>query len=79
MSITMKRNIHTSGLSAFFPFSSPFLDIENEGILLLGLNKKIKDYSLSFLEAGSKSFHARSNMFSKAPAKKGVFTQTPTS
>src|SRR3989344_2977766 len=34
----MKRNIHTKGLSAFFPFSSPFLDIEAEGILL-GLNK----------------------------------------
>jgi len=34
----MKRNIHTKGLSAFFPFSSPFLDIESEGILL-GLNK----------------------------------------
>ena len=37
-SLKVKRNIHTKGLSAFFPFSSPFLDVENEGILL-GLNK----------------------------------------
>ena len=37
-SLQIKRNIHTQGLSAFFPFSSPFLDIEDDGILL-GLNK----------------------------------------
>ena len=36
--LKVRRNIHTVGLSAFFPFSSPFLDIENEGVLL-GLNK----------------------------------------
>jgi conjugal transfer ATP-binding protein TraC len=36
--LKIKRNIHTEGLSAFFPFSSPFLDIDNDGILL-GLNK----------------------------------------
>jgi hypothetical protein len=36
--LRIKRNIHTEGLAAFFPFSSPFLDIENEGVLL-GLNK----------------------------------------
>ena len=36
--IKLKRNIHTEGLSAFFPFSSPFLDIQDGGILL-GLNK----------------------------------------
>jgi len=36
--LKVKRNIHTTGLSAFFPFSSPFLDVENNGILL-GLNK----------------------------------------
>ncbi len=36
--LNFKRNIHTEGLAAFFPFSSPFLDIENDGILL-GLNK----------------------------------------
>lgn len=34
----IKRNIHTEGLAAFFPFSSPFLDIQNEGVLM-GLNK----------------------------------------
>lgn len=34
----IKRNIHTEGLAAFFPFSSPFLDIQNQGVLL-GLNK----------------------------------------
>ncbi len=34
----IKRNVHTEGLAAFFPFSSPFLDVENDGILL-GLNK----------------------------------------
>ncbi len=36
--LNVKQNIHTQGLSAFFPFSSPFLDIEHDGILL-GLNK----------------------------------------
>jgi len=36
--LEVKRNIHTEGLAAFFPFSSPFLDIENDGILL-GWNK----------------------------------------
>src|SRR3989338_1820081 len=36
--LAVKRNIPTIGLSAFFPFSSPFLDIEHDGILL-GLNK----------------------------------------
>lgn len=36
--LKIDRNIHTEGLAAFFPFSSPFLDIEDDGILL-GLNK----------------------------------------
>ena len=36
--LKIERNIHTEGLGAFFPFSSPFLDIEDDGILL-GLNK----------------------------------------
>jgi len=36
--LKIERNIHTEGLGAFFPFSSPFLDIEPDGILL-GLNK----------------------------------------
>jgi hypothetical protein len=36
--LQIKRNIHSEGLAAFFPFSSPFLDIEADGILL-GLNK----------------------------------------
>lgn len=36
--LRINRNIHTEGLAAFFPFSSPFLDIEDDGILL-GLNK----------------------------------------
>jgi type IV secretory pathway VirB4 component len=36
--LKIKRNIHTEGLAAFFPFSSPFLDIDNSGVLL-GLNK----------------------------------------
>lgn len=36
--LQIKRNIHTIGLSAFFPFSSPFLDTDDTGILL-GLNK----------------------------------------
>jgi conjugal transfer ATP-binding protein TraC len=38
-----KQNIHTQGLSAFFPFSSPFLDIDNDGILL-GMNKNNVPY-----------------------------------
>ncbi len=46
-----KRNITTKALSAFFPFTSPFLTLEDEGIML-GLNKNkipyIKDiYGLS--------------------------------
>ncbi|MBI3032047.1 DUF87 domain-containing protein [Candidatus Woesearchaeota archaeon] len=36
--LKIKRNIHTEGLAAFFPFSSPFLDGDDNGILL-GLNK----------------------------------------
>lgn len=36
--LDIKRNIHTEGLGAFFPFSSPFLDIDADGIML-GLNK----------------------------------------
>ncbi|MEK6955718.1 MAG: hypothetical protein AABW52_03590, partial [Nanoarchaeota archaeon] len=36
--LNIKSNIHTEGLSTFYPFSSPYLDIENDGILL-GLNK----------------------------------------
>src|SRR3989338_466533 len=36
--LKIERNIHTEGLAAFFPFSSPFLDIDDDGILL-GLNK----------------------------------------
>ncbi|MCF7859652.1 MAG: DUF87 domain-containing protein [Candidatus Cloacimonetes bacterium] len=33
-----KRNITTHALSAFFPFTSPFLTLENKGVML-GLNK----------------------------------------
>ncbi|MFC1722922.1 VirB4-like conjugal transfer ATPase, CD1110 family [Nanoarchaeota archaeon] len=36
--LDIKRNIHTTGLSAFFPFSSPFLDMDEKGVLI-GLNK----------------------------------------
>ncbi len=34
----IKRNIPTKALSAFFPFTSPFLNFENKGVFL-GLNK----------------------------------------
>ena len=49
--LKIKRNITTHALSAFFPFTSPFLTIENKGVML-GLNKNkvpfIKDiFSLS--------------------------------
>lgn len=37
-SLKLNRNIATEALSAFFPFTSPFLSAEPEGILL-GLNK----------------------------------------
>ncbi len=37
-SLGINRNIHTQGLAAFFPFSSPFLELEDNGTLL-GLNK----------------------------------------
>ncbi|HLC86406.1 MAG TPA: DUF87 domain-containing protein [Candidatus Nanoarchaeia archaeon] len=36
--LKLKRNITTEALSAFFPFTSPFLSCEPEGIML-GLNK----------------------------------------
>lgn len=36
--LKIKRNVTTDALSAFFPFSSPFLTQENEGVML-GLNK----------------------------------------
>lgn len=49
--LKIKRNITTHALSAFFPFTSPFLTLENKGVML-GLNKNkvpfIKDiFSLS--------------------------------
>jgi len=49
--LKIKRNITTQALSAFFPFTSPFLTLENNGVML-GLNKNkvpyIKDiYALS--------------------------------
>ena len=36
--LNINRNITTSGLSAFFPFTSPFLQVDNTGIWM-GLNK----------------------------------------
>ena len=36
--LKVKRNITTSALSAFFPFTSPFLTLEKDGVML-GLNK----------------------------------------
>jgi type IV secretory pathway VirB4 component len=36
--LRIKRNITTSALSAFFPFTSPFLTVEPNGVML-GLNK----------------------------------------
>jgi len=36
--LKIKRNITTQALSAFFPFTSPFLTLENKGVML-GLNK----------------------------------------
>ncbi|MFH1770124.1 MAG: DUF87 domain-containing protein [archaeon] len=49
--LKIKRNITTHALSAFFPFTSPFLTVEENGVML-GLNKNkvpyIKDiYALS--------------------------------
>jgi len=49
--LQIKRNITTQALSAFFPFTSPFLTVEPQGVML-GLNKNkvpyIKDiYALS--------------------------------
>ncbi len=39
----IKRNVTTEALSAFFPFSSPFLTQENNGVML-GLNKNKVPY-----------------------------------
>lgn len=36
--LAIKRNITTDALSAFFPFTSPFLTVEDKGVML-GLNK----------------------------------------
>ncbi len=49
--LKVQRNVTTGALSAFFPFTSPFLKVENDGVML-GLNKNgipfIKDiFSLS--------------------------------
>jgi conjugal transfer ATP-binding protein TraC len=36
--LKVQRNVTTGALSAFFPFTSPFLKVENQGVML-GLNK----------------------------------------
>ncbi len=83
-----QRNITTEALSAFFPFTSKFLDIDNNGILL-GLNKNnipiIKDiYSLGnsngFILASSgfgKSFFAKLLIIRRLMLKTKVFVIDP--
>lgn len=83
-----KRNITTEALSAFFPFTSKFLDIDDNGILL-GLNKNnipiIKDiYSLGnsngFILASSgfgKSFFAKLLIIRRLLLKTKVFVIDP--
>ncbi len=41
--LKIRRNITTHALSAFFPFTSPFLTLENNGVML-GLNKNKVPY-----------------------------------
>jgi conjugal transfer ATP-binding protein TraC len=41
--LKLSRNITTKALSAFFPFTSPFLNVESEGVML-GLNKNKVPY-----------------------------------
>ena len=68
--LKIKRNIHTSGLSAFFPFSSPFLDIENEGILL-GLNKN----KIPYIKDIFKLTNANGIILATSGAGKSYFTK----
>ena len=68
--LKIKRNITTDALSAFFPFTSPFLNVQETGVML-GLNKNkipiIKDiFSLSnpsglvlATSGGGKSFYTK--------------------
>ncbi|MGV8162420.1 MAG: VirB4 family type IV secretion system protein [Candidatus Nanoarchaeia archaeon] len=41
--LKIKRNVTTSALSAFFPFTSPFLTLDQDGVML-GLNKNKVPY-----------------------------------
>jgi len=68
--LQIKRNIHTEGLSAFFPFSSPFLDIEPEGILL-GLNKN----KIPYIKDIFKLTNANGIILATSGAGKSYFTK----
>lgn len=68
--LSIKRNIHTEGLSAFFPFSSPFLDIDPEGILI-GLNKN----KLPYIKDIFKLTNANGIVLATSGAGKSYFTK----
>ncbi len=68
--LKLKRNIHTEGLSAFFPFSSPFLDIQKGGILL-GLNKN----KIPYIKDVFKLTNANGIILATSGAGKSYFTK----
>ena len=68
--LKIKRNIHTEGLSAFFPFSSPFLNIDNDGIML-GLNKN----KIPYIKNIYKLTNANGIILATSGAGKSYFTK----
>ncbi|MBT7193279.1 DUF87 domain-containing protein, partial [archaeon] len=68
--LKIKRNIHTEGLSAFFPFSSPFLNIDNDGIML-GLNKN----KIPYIKNIYKLTNANGVILATSGAGKSYFTK----
>lgn len=65
-----KRNITTGALSAFFPFTSPFLNIEESGIML-GLNKN----KVPFIQDIFKLSNANGIVLATSGSGKSYFTK----
>lgn len=68
--LRIHRNIHTSGLSAFFPFSSPFLDVDAAGTLL-GFNRN----GIPFVKDIFKLTNANGLVLATSGAGKSYFTK----
>lgn len=68
--VKMKRNITTKGLSAFFPFTSQFLQIDETGILL-GLNKN----NIPLIKDIFKLYNANGMVLASSGGGKSYFTK----